>query len=66
MEKEEDAEIVKRLDSANVVCLQLCRKVILNIPVLSWFEKQEDCLPSYPVEVFVNFLKNSVNAEIHA
>ena len=32
MEKEEDAEIVKRLGFSNVVCHWLCRR-ILNIPV---------------------------------
>ena len=63
MEKEEDAEIVKRLGFSKCR-LSLAMPKDIEYPGLSWFEGKK-IATSYPV-ILRNFLKkNSVNAEIH-
>jgi len=63
MEKEEDAEIVKRLGFSKCG-LSLAMPKDIEYPGLSWFEGKK-IATSYPV-ILRNFLKkNSVNAEIH-
>ena len=63
MEKEEDAEIIKRLGFSKCR-LSLAMPKDIEYPGLSWFEGKK-IATSYPV-ILRNFLKkNSVNAEIH-
>ena len=63
MEKEEDAEIVKRLGFSKCR-LSLAMPKDIEYPGLSWFEGKK-IATSYPV-ILRNFLKkNNVNAEIH-
>ena len=63
MEKEEDAEIIKRLGFSKCR-LSLAMPKDIEYPGLSWFEGKK-IATSYPV-ILRNFLKKSgVNAEIH-
>ena len=63
MEKEEDAEIIKRLGFSKCR-LSLAMPKDLEYPGLSWFNDKK-IATSYPV-ILRNFLKkNGVNAEIH-
>ena len=63
MEKEEDAEIIKRLGFSKCR-LSLAMPKDIEYPGLSWFDGKK-IATSYPV-ILRNFLKkNGVNAEIH-
>ena len=63
MEKEEDAEIIKRLGFSKCR-LSLAMPKDIEYPGLSWFNGKK-IATSYPV-ILRNFLKkNGVNAEIH-
>ena len=63
MEKEEDAEIVKRLGFSKCR-LSLAMPKDIEYPGLSWFEGKK-IATSYPVILRKFLKKNSVNAEIH-